>query len=190
MSRLIETEFFPKWLKALYSWLMNPGVKYEEVGEWYRVWKSLFEKHGMGHIQCVEYGWKRGLEMMGRAMGGDALPPLEYYLGDLTVSSSVIGTQSFSDHYASVISKPELTFREYLTLRLGEEGIEFVPSGRVNERGEEIYRVGGDNTMKGHGFEVYIENGVVWMKSTKGSEKVWEPVGVDQVIERAKSRNI
>jgi tuftelin-interacting protein 11 len=33
-AHLIEAEFFPKWLKTLYLWLVHPGYKPDEVATW------------------------------------------------------------------------------------------------------------------------------------------------------------
>ena len=34
-SRLLEIEFFPKWLTVLHIWLTQPESKHHEVNEWF-----------------------------------------------------------------------------------------------------------------------------------------------------------
>lgn len=43
MVSLLDQTFFPKWLHVLHTWLAS-SPNYEEVMEWYRGWKSMFDE--------------------------------------------------------------------------------------------------------------------------------------------------
>ncbi|KAG6815108.1 hypothetical protein H0H93_010929, partial [Arthromyces matolae] len=77
-SHFLETEFFPKWLDILFIWLIQPGVSFEEVTQWYSFWKDTF-KESVQALPGIDRGFTRGLELMNKAieLGPDAPTHLE-----------------------------------------------------------------------------------------------------------------
>lgn len=72
MDQLLETEFFTKWLEALYVWLTSEP-NYQQVTEWYLWWKSYFDE-GVTSQPGASRGFMKGLDLMNSAMalGDDA----------------------------------------------------------------------------------------------------------------------
>ncbi len=73
-SRLLETEFFPKWLDVLHNLLIQPNVNFEEVARWYsEVWKAAFPED-VQSMPGVSRGFTCGLQLMNKALelGPDA----------------------------------------------------------------------------------------------------------------------
>ena len=83
MADILKSEFFPKWHQSLYLWLTTPGVRYNEVSEWYTWWKGIFEERisaEFNDLRSIMAEWETGLQFMFQAseIGPEAaseLPP-------------------------------------------------------------------------------------------------------------------
>ena len=72
INQILETEFFPKWLDALYIWLTHtPNL--EEVNKWYVYWCDFFPSP-IATLPGVVSGFRKGLDLQNSAMvlGEDA----------------------------------------------------------------------------------------------------------------------
>lgn len=65
-SDLLDEEFFPKWLRALHSWL-TAQPNYEEVTQWYGAWKALFPP-AILEMDVAKGGFKRALDMFNQSL--------------------------------------------------------------------------------------------------------------------------
>lgn len=101
LSQILEAEFFPKFLDALYTWLVSPSVNYEQVAEWYTWWrKEVFGESSFsscGNLPGVERGFAKALDIMNQAMamGEDAkyrLDKPDFSRAALVSSSSLSST--------------------------------------------------------------------------------------------------
>lgn len=68
---LLETEFFQKWIRVLYSWLTN-NPDYEEVSRWYIGWKKMFPPEIVNNDR-IRTQFNMALEVMNQAVGGRIL---------------------------------------------------------------------------------------------------------------------
>ncbi|KAI8980506.1 GC-rich sequence DNA-binding factor-like protein-domain-containing protein [Pilobolus umbonatus] len=75
MGQLLENEFFNKWWTVLQRWLSLDitRVNYDEISDWYRWWKEVFMSYGLHKNKTVMNCFRKGLEMMNEAIGGDDL---------------------------------------------------------------------------------------------------------------------
>lgn len=85
LSQILETEFFPKYLSTLYTWLTSTSADYGQIAEWYTYWKrdvfaaarTTSGNAGVGvsadTLPGVERGFARALDLMNqaRALGED-----------------------------------------------------------------------------------------------------------------------
>jgi tuftelin-interacting protein 11 len=85
LEKLLEKEFFGKWLEVLYVWLVSDGVRYGEVADWsvsfywfmnftglitgyirYKNWKEFFPEN-VRKLKGVEKGFTKALDLMNQA---------------------------------------------------------------------------------------------------------------------------
>jgi tuftelin-interacting protein 11 len=76
MGQLLENEFFnDKWLHVLKQWLSldMTQINYDEISDWYRWWRQVFNSYHLDSNKIVMQCFRKGLEMMDHAIGGDDL---------------------------------------------------------------------------------------------------------------------
>jgi len=89
MTKIIISEFFPKWYKILAMWLKSGDESgnepnYSEIAAWYKSWKDTLKD-----IQGLDDYWKHGLDMMNQ--GADCKIPVINTLDDQPLLSNVKG---------------------------------------------------------------------------------------------------
>jgi tuftelin-interacting protein 11 len=153
-AQILETEFFPKWLDILHIWLIQPRVSFEEVAQWYSIWKETFPED-VRSLPGVNRGFTRGLQLMNKAIefGPDAP-------SKLAKDSEKPARSSARTH--------EITFRSIVEEYAASHNLLFVPTGKAHERSRmPLFRVG--RTADGRkGLLVYILDDAVW--APKGDE--------------------
>ena len=77
-------EFFPKWLRVLYTWLYSDDVDFYEVSIWYSGWKGLFPVLLVEDVRVTEC-FALALELMEACLDGD---DLSRFLGRLEALES------------------------------------------------------------------------------------------------------
>ncbi|KAM0788473.1 hypothetical protein ACM66B_001606 [Microbotryomycetes sp. NB124-2] len=199
MSQLLETEFFPKWLDALYVWLTSePNL--EQVAEWYSWWKSYFPDE-IAALSGVSRGFRKGLDLMNQAMAlGD---DVKFRLKRPDASAGASSTRSTTTmkdkqpmpetkqrkttkaRVAEVIDNDDdddISFRKIVEDVASESNLMVLPLNKTDERGHSLYRVSLSVDGKS-GVTVYFEDDVIWLvERTSGEAK---PVGVEDMIKRA-----
>ncbi|KDE07376.1 hypothetical protein MVLG_02417 [Microbotryum lychnidis-dioicae p1A1 Lamole] len=186
MSQLLEKEWVPKWLDALFIWLTTERCNYEQVAEWYSWWKSYLPEEVVA-LSGVSRGLRKGLDLMNQAMalGEDAkyrlkrpdlLPP---------PTSSSHSTKPSSKSRPAASRRPEevddtITFRSIVEEIAASHNLIFLSTGTSDEKGRTLYRV--SETVDGkRGLVVYLEEDVVWFLD-KGE---WRPIGVEDMCRKA-----
>lgn len=195
LSQLLETEFMPKFLDVLHTWLTSPGVNFEQVAEWYTWWK----KEVFGQLQtlpAVEKGFAAALDLMNQAMslGEDAKYRLKKpSLGGLSSAPSATQTTTFkgqgqqptSRTTAPGIDPSDITFRTVVEDIAAENNLIFMPTGKSHEStGAPLFRISSGVDGKG-GVTVYLRGDVAYAQDKQGA---WKPIGVTDMVEQAKRR--
>jgi tuftelin-interacting protein 11 len=74
-GQLLQNEFFNKWHKVLHQWLSLDihQINYDEISDWYRWWRQVFDSYGFDSNKIVMQEFRKGLEMMNKAIGGENL---------------------------------------------------------------------------------------------------------------------
>ncbi|GAA5881378.1 hypothetical protein JCM16303_000153 [Sporobolomyces ruberrimus] len=197
LSQLIESEFFPKWGEALWVWLKSDGVNLEQVAEWYSWWKSYFPEDVVA-LSGVSRGFRKGLDLMNQAMalGEDVkyrLKKPDFRPKQSSSSSTSSRKANSSSLPSSTTTKPtapvttEISFRSIVEDLCSSSNLLFLSTGRTTSKGQNLYRVSENVDGKG-GLLCYLEDDVVWVvpSGKMGGEGEAEPVGIEEMIKRAK----
>ena len=203
LSQILEAEFFPRLLDALHTWLVAPGVNYEQVADWYRWWrKEVFStQSGCDNLPSVEKGFAKALDLMNQAMsmGED----VKYYLKKPDMRSggpSTSGTGLSRDSGTTIGSKSktpkpkqlesttgmDVTFRSVVEEMAADNNLLFIPTGKSHElSGMPTFRV--SSSIDGKlGVTVYLQGDVVYAQTSAGHGKEsWKPISVQDMVERA-----
>ncbi|KAK0446791.1 GC-rich sequence DNA-binding factor-like protein-domain-containing protein [Armillaria borealis] len=191
-SRLLETEFFPKWLDVLHIWLIQPNVNFEEVARWYsEVWKAAFPED-VQSMPGVSRGFTCGLQLMNKALelGPDAptrLPKPDFLAAAASDASSRNGTSKTQPRPSA--RTQEITFRSIVEEFAASHNLLFLPTGRAHEKSRmPLFRVSPSADGKG-GLLVYILDDAVWA-ATEGVGSATEDyvaISLDAMVLRASS---
>lgn len=155
-STLLATEFFPKWTETLWAWLQSPSANLDEIGTWYRAWKSWFKSNGIDRLKGVKEGFRRGLDMMNQGVS------------NYTFVEPSVGTIPKK----SRLTEETLSFKDLIGILCAESDVEFVPTGKVRE-GKDLYRMGK--------LHVYVDDGVLYVRGENG----YQGMGVEEAISSA-----
>ncbi|KAI8828086.1 hypothetical protein BC829DRAFT_450493 [Chytridium lagenaria] len=151
-SHLLETEFFPKWVRILHAWLSSPDASYEEV---YMAWKSFFPPDVVA-MPGVAMQFSVGVELMHRSLSlreGESLgavPKIVPYASIETMKRIVDGGKT------KISALPEFQRRKEATLSFRD---------LVHALGKPLLRLGGavDGREVG-GVLMYIDDAVIFVQ--------------------------
>ena len=206
MAELIKSEFFPKWHQSLYIWLTTPYVNYDEVGQWYQWWKSVFEERlsaGINELPNIAAEWERGLHLMMEAseLGPEAAtelaPPVD---AAARVKQAGLGQKNGlpSTPQVAPVSKPSAilemptTFKDVLEAWCEENALHLLPLREADvQTGFPLFRITASASLKG-GAIVYLKGDVVWVRgavAAEGQGRTFAPMGLeDALIKRAEGK--
>lgn len=66
---ILESEFFPKWFRILGMWMLSDDANYEEIAEWYLLWKNQFPTFLL-HTQRIKIQFRYSLVLMNNVLSG------------------------------------------------------------------------------------------------------------------------
>jgi len=187
MIALIYNEFFPVWLKTLYSWLISKP-KLEEVSIWYVQWKQHFPVP-IGSDPNIVSLFNAALQMMQSAMVPNGIvktppnyPLISYTVARPTVQETQQQTRNNMRNEDDVIDVDEdekkplntfdsnMSFKEIIERLASEYGILFIPTKRSFES-KLIYTFGK--------ISIYIDKNLVFCFK----QGQWIPIGIDALLE-------
>ncbi|GAA98296.1 uncharacterized protein L969DRAFT_616734 [Mixia osmundae IAM 14324] len=184
LAQILEAEFFPKWLDALFVWLTHDKVNFDEVASWFKWWKASYFSNEVTSLRRVSSGFARGVDLMNKALAlGEDAPyklqrpdtrPLpsrrDSVQAEKAAKASAVKTQS--------AMAEEITFREVLEDFLASKDLVMVPTGRSHEKtGQQLFRVSASVDGKA-GTTVYVYDDVVFAHSKEGE---WKPTGIEEL---------
>ena len=188
LSRLLEVEFFPKWLDVLHIWLVQPKVNFEEVAQWYSFWKGTFPDD-VQRLPAVEQGFTKGLQMMNHALelGVDAptkLPKPDYRSASPGPAPSRKPGDSASHRQPKPSRVHEITFRSIVEDYISQHNLLFMPAGKVHEKSRlPLFRVSKTVDGKG-GLLVYLLDDAVWAAAASGEDD-YRAITLEDMVVRA-----
>lgn len=193
IGKLMEVEFFPKWLDVLHIWLTQPMANFEEVAQWYTYWKGVFPENAC-QMPEVERGFTSGLQMINQALelGSDApkkLPKPDHARrsdggggADQTPATAKLGTKLAKPRPART---HEITFRSLVEEHAAAHNLLFMPAGKVHARSRlPLFRVS-RNIDKG-GVLVYLLDDAVWAPDPgESGEGEYRAIGLEELVVRS-----
>ncbi|PWN23283.1 TFP11-domain-containing protein [Microstroma glucosiphilum] len=202
LSRLLEGEFFPKWLTTLHAWLVQPGVDLGEVAKWYSFWKGWFPSE-VAALPGVEAGFRKGIALINQAveMGEDRrglskpdLTPLSRSSVRDAVSASHRSSSKTpaipSSSGAGDAEDDSVSFRSIVEDRAAELDLLVLSLNRSHaQTGLPLLRVSESLDGKS-GATFYVQEDIVWVEEKdkeKGTSE-WIPVGVEELMKRARMK--
>ncbi|KAF8251598.1 TFP11-domain-containing protein [Wilcoxina mikolae CBS 423.85] len=185
LGRLMEVEFFPKWLDVLHMWLTASPV-FTEVQEWYMFWQDVFPGE-LRSAPLVKEGFRKGLDMVNDAidLGDRAATDLQ------PPEAGPIRPIRAEEKKKPVVKKPqvevqETTFRDVVEDWCAENNLLLVPLRKAHEAsGNPLFRITESASGSG-GVVCYFRGDVVWCQDRKNRE-LWEPMGLSTILEQLES---
>ncbi|PWN29916.1 TFP11-domain-containing protein [Jaminaea rosea] len=212
LARLLEAEFVPKWLDTLWLWLRQPGVDMGEVAQWYSWWKAyLSEEQGLpigddasgGRAEAykgVKAGLVQGIALISTALEMEegergqklAKPEFKPRRNEGKSAKPTATTKQARPAAASLREEDDdssSAFRRIVESRLSASDVLCFPLGRAHERtGRPLLKASATATtgVGSGGVTFYLDDDVVWAEERVEGRKEYVPVGVDELIARAK----
>uniref|UniRef100_M4B9B9 G-patch domain-containing protein n=1 Tax=Hyaloperonospora arabidopsidis (strain Emoy2) TaxID=559515 RepID=M4B9B9_HYAAE len=177
---LMEGEFFPKWLKALRTWVAgSPNLT--ELDTWYRGWKFFFEQKGLPTNERLRVHFQGALVLLLVATKTVGVPnesrPLlpelnkfaaASYQDALTLVRDEVPPAREVKHSPQRASR-SVSLRDVIENLAITHNVTFVPKGFYD--GQQLYTFGK--------HQIIIEQGVVFLEISKG---VFKPVDLEQLL--------
>jgi tuftelin-interacting protein 11 len=160
MAKILEKEFFTKWIGILYEWLLQPDADYEEIMKWYGGWKGIFPDV-LVREKVIRNQFKRGLDMMNQAASNQAITAHEKPITS-TKRKTVVAPKPAED----------VSFKDLLANYAAEMNLVFMPKGDQMIEGKQLYDFGGVTT--------FIENDALFVRDAKTDQ--WLPVSLDDFL--------
>jgi tuftelin-interacting protein 11 len=182
LSKLLETEFFTKWLDVLHIWLIQPQASFKEVAKWYSFWKETFPE-SIQNTPGVSRSFTRGLQLMNKAieLGPDApthLPPPDHHEEPPTPNHPIRGNLS----KGRPTQIQEITFRSIVEEFAASHNLLLIPTGKAHEKSRiPLLRVSPTADGKG-GLLIYISGDAVWAPAEGGE---YRAIRLDDMVTRA-----
>lgn len=177
--------FFPKWFQILYIWLTS-DPNYEEVGQWYEWWHSVFPER-LNSEPSISSQWEKGLVMMTNAVE-HGLESLEKPEDARIIPDSE--PEDVKKESTPRVEEEPTTMKDFLEVFCSEEDLLLLPLRKAHpETGHPLLRITA-SASGGGGVIVYVDGDVV-MAQNKRDRNLWEPLDIFQagsLAELAESR--
>ena len=190
LGRLMEAEFFPKWLRILHLWLTGSPV-FTEVQQWYLFWQDVFPAE-LRATPAVKEGFRRGLDMVNDALdlGDRAATELPAPAFTTTAPGGPAEKAADSKTAASTPSAvaatgvPESTFRDVVEDWCAEHDLLLVPLRKAHDAsGSPLFRITASASASGGGgVTCFFRGDVLWCQDRRQRE-TWAPTGLSAILE-------
>ncbi|KAJ3207367.1 hypothetical protein HDU83_005306 [Entophlyctis luteolus] len=201
LSHVLETEFFPRWLRVLWAWLRTGGEASEgEVAQWYTAWRDLFDANGVGDLEGVHEGFRVGLALLARVVNGEGVGGAPPQLVPLAERADAVRQPVGRRTEPVVAGLPELRarkelqvgFQELLERTAAASGLALVPAGpgRSHPSGKPVFRMVGETDAGSRGVVLVVDDGVVFVYTggaVGDAQGEWVPKSIDDVVSMARS---
>lgn len=192
LSRILETEWMPKWLLVLHAWLTQPDGDLGEIAEWYTFWRSWFTPDVLA-LAGVSNTFTRALKLMNDALdAGPARVALPAPDTTPTPRAQAKAAPQEQPHSTSVGLPPTLdsvSFRSVAEERASEQDLFVQSLGRLEpSTGLALLRISPHIDGK-RGITFYIDDDVVfaWEPGTSPGTGSYVPLAIDTLLSRAHS---
>ena len=184
VSRILEKEFFPKWLDILHMWLTQPSVNLGEVAQWYSFWSGWFPTK-VSSLPGVARGFRSGLDLMNQAM--EMADPSQLKRPDFQPMSRTefaARKQPLLPTMVQPQAEEELSFRTVVEDAAAAADLLIQPLNRVEPAsGAALLRI--SRTIDGkRGVNFYILDNVLWAENRDAAtgQSTFLPVEVQELF--------
>uniref|UniRef100_A0A7S2U2W1 G-patch domain-containing protein n=1 Tax=Lotharella oceanica TaxID=641309 RepID=A0A7S2U2W1_9EUKA len=196
---MLLTDFFPKWIQALVSWLRSPATegKFEQILRWNKGWSGQIPDALKAH-PLVEAQMRRGLDLMNAAIQNEPLDPILQSMakafpaqqealrreaqryGEGATAAPAANAGAAAKKKRRPLLGGDLSVKEVLEKLAGKMGLEFMPNLKKGMRdGCEVYTFGRCNIyIKGQTLFVHVP--------AKGGGGAWKPFAIEDLLQMAK----
>ncbi|PWN49414.1 TFP11-domain-containing protein [Violaceomyces palustris] len=195
LSRLLEREFFPKWLNVLHQWLIQPRANLDEVAQWYTYWKSWFPSE-MVEMEGIQHGFNKAIRLMDRALelGERRETQLEKPdtnpLPRRTAHPPGVSSKRDSRDQAEEDNEDDSSFRRIVEEEASRHDLIVISLNRSEPSSAKTLLTISDNVGGKRGIQFYIQDDVCWVQDSKPSNSngsaPFSPLGVSDLIQRVK----
>lgn len=161
---LLETEFFPKWSKALEAWLSSQSPDYDEISRWYVGWKGMFPTN-LANNPRIRLYFTHALDSMTHALAGTPLPAFPAPPAQAHTVKNIIRTTPKS-------AEEDLSLREIVERFAESNDVLFVLTKRVWD-GKQVFKFGKTN--------IVIDKELVYFEA---DNKTWHTVTLEELLEQ------
>lgn len=177
LASIFEKHFFPKWLQALYHWLLHPVHNFDEIGNWYTGWKGMLSPEIAAQPVIKDF-LRRALEMMDYAVSSP--DGIASYRPGPQVSQQKLAEQiKFRQEILNSATTPSASslnnFKQLVTKKAEENGVLFMPVQNKMHEGKQVYQFGK--------LRVYIDRSVVFVHNA--AKNTWNPVSLQSLVDMA-----
>ncbi|WFD35013.1 hypothetical protein MCUN1_001859 [Malassezia cuniculi] len=196
LSRILETEWMPKWLNILHAWLTQPDADLAEIADWYTFWRSWFPPDVLS-LPGVASAFTRALELMNAALDAGparvALPPpstapTPRAHKETHTSSAARASSTDTSGHGLPPTLDSVTFRSVAEERASMQDLFIQSLGRLEPvTGLALLRVSPHIDGK-RGITFYIDDDVVfaWEQGATPSTGSYVPLALDTLLTRAR----
>eukprot|EP00727_Mastigamoeba_balamuthi_P014025 m51a1_g9245 putative tuftelin-interacting protein 11 (588) ;mRNA; f:30-1793 len=173
---LLEADFFPKWAKALSSWLADQP-DWAEVSAWYKGWKSLLSPALQANDR-VRLHLNYALDLLNAAVTGEAPPPPPASREQMlrAQAKQALEQKRRADVEEQMRrARGDATLRDVVEQLAAENDVLFAPTDKTHE-GKRVHKFGGVN--------VVVDASLV-KAQLDGPSGPWRPVGLVELVEAA-----
>lgn len=204
LNQLLTSEFFSKWMETLWIWLVSPTANGEQIGEWYKWWRSLFPEYLLSDRSIVvSLGFAKAQELMNQAQSLSSLGhDLKAQLPkpDLTTSEFRVNVTSPSSSRRKSASKDstpssssklkkstarleEITFRSIVEEEVEKKNLILIPMGKtLDSNGLSLFKVSNQfdrSQSSKNSLLISISDDVVFVKNSHLKPNVPKPDGLE-----------
>ena len=190
LSRLLETEFVPPWLRVLHQWLMQPDADLAEVADWYAFWRSWLAPVAT-QLPGLSHAFGHALQLMNAALelGATrctALPPVSFQPHPRSAEADGARTKAQSAPGAAAPPTLEdVTFRSIVEERAALRDLFVLSLNRLEPgTGLPLLRLAPHIDGK-RGVTFYIDDDVLFVWEAHGGQQgEYVPLALAEVLER------
>ena len=190
LSRLLETEFVPPWLRVLHQWLMQPDADLAEVADWYAFWRSWLSPVAT-QLPGLSHAFGHALQLMNAALelGAKrctALPPVSFQPHSRAAEADGARTKAQSAPGAGAPPTLEdVTFRSIVEERAALRDLFVLSLNRLEPgTGLPLLRLAPHIDGK-RGVTFYIDDDVLFVWEAHGGQQgEYVPLALAEVLER------
>ncbi|PLW10014.1 hypothetical protein PCASD_24268 [Puccinia coronata f. sp. avenae] len=187
LNELFINQFFSKWIDTLWIWLTSASANGEQIGAWYKWWKSNFPESLLGERSIVSLGFATGHELMNQAKSLSSLgqdlklhlpkPDLAAITAAALSSSSSRSRRKPSQQTAepqesNKLKKSygkrleEITFKSIVEEEVTKKNLFLIPLGKtLDSNGRSMFKVSNQFAPHSSGLIISISDDVVFVKN-------------------------